>query len=83
MSKEIKQRAFDLFKPPFRYDARGGYIWDADNNMVADNHDMPEGASLRIRGWGRIVYLEDPEALQDAAGDIIAEALTEYWERRK
>ncbi|MEN1480001.1 hypothetical protein, partial [Pseudomonas aeruginosa] len=34
------------------------------------------------RGWGRIVYMENPEELQDEFGAMLAEALTEYVERR-
>lgn len=78
--KSLRQRAIDLYKPPFRYDQRGGYIWDAENQMVADNHTDPkDDAALRVRGWGRIGYLDDPEALQDEVGAVLAEALTAYW----
>jgi hypothetical protein len=42
--------------------------------MVADQ------TVLRVRGWGRMSYLADPEALQDAAGDLVAEAMTKFWE---
>ena len=80
---DITSRALALYKPPFRFD-KYGYIWDADNNMVADNHIEKEadGATLRVRGWGRISYMEDSAQLQDEAGRMIAQALTEYWERK-
>lgn len=80
---EINSRALAIYKPPFRFD-RYGYIWDADNHMVADNHieKDADGAALRVRGWGRISYLEDAEQLQDEVGRMIAQALTEYWERK-
>lgn len=78
---DLKQRALALYKPPFS--RVHGYIYDADSRVVADDAAAKdEEAALRIRGWGRIQYLVDPEALQDAAGDLIAEALTEYWQRR-
>lgn len=79
---DLHARAIALYTPPFRFDF--GYIWDAKGQMVADNRvpDEPEGAALRVRGWGRISYMEDPEALQDEVGNIIAAAMTEYWERR-
>jgi hypothetical protein len=57
--------------------------------MVADNHveDSVEEtgveAFLRVRGWGRISYLPDPEALQDQIGEIIGQALTEFWLKHK
>jgi CHAD domain-containing protein len=53
--------------------------------MVADNHveDAVEEtgveAFLRVRGWGRISYLPEPEKLQDQVGEIIGQALTEFW----
>jgi len=80
MTEELKQRALDLYKPPFHFER--GYIRDADNQTVADQddrRDQREFIAAQVRGWGRIQYLPDPEALQDKVGDMIAEALTEYW----
>jgi len=68
----LRERALRLYRPPFRRDH--DYIFDANNEMVADE------TVLRVRGWGRISYLPDPEVLQDAAGDLIAEALTKFWQ---
>lgn len=82
-----------LYTPPFRFDRRGGYIWDAQNKMVADNYDPDDAIeppknlepALRIRGWGYIQYLKHdsltPEQIQDGLGEIMAQALTEYWQR--
>jgi hypothetical protein len=77
-----------LYKPPFRHDC--GYIFDAKNEMVADQSGgtpidlcddrMGDDAIGRVRGWGRIGKFPDAENLQDAIGDLIAAALTEYWE---
>lgn len=72
---EIRQRALELYEPPFQFHC--GYIQDAKHRMVADQHEGPD--SLRVRGWGRISYMEDPEKLQDEVGALIAEALTEKW----
>lgn len=66
-----------LYKPPFTL--QHGYIFDANQQMVADH--AGENALLRIRGWGRIGYLPDPETLQDTVGQVIADALTAYWTR--
>lgn len=72
----------DLYIPPFRY--VGGYIYDS-NNMVANRGtDTAQGTIIsRIRGWGRIAYLDNPkgraEQLQDEVGRIVAEALNMYW----
>jgi hypothetical protein len=75
----IEEVAFRLYTPPFRFEH--GYIWDANTNMVADQ--MGQDAMTRIRGWGRISYKPDAEKLQDAVGELVAKALTEYWEKLK
>ncbi len=77
MTKELRERAFKLYRAPFRFEH--GYVWDAKNEMVAD--DYVEGAIPvgRIRGWGRVSYLPEPQELQDAVGELMAEALTKLW----
>lgn len=82
-SARYKQKAMSLFKPPFRYDSMGGYIWDSENNMFADQEEIEMGTISRLRGWGRLSYLEDGEEIQDAMGEIFAEALNMYFERNK
>lgn len=77
---DLRNKSIGLYTPPFRFEH--GYIWDAKGQMVADNHVDGEDAALRIRGWGRISYMENPEALQDEVGNVIALAMTEFWERR-
>jgi len=74
----IQQAALELYTPPFRF--AYGFIWDAKDNMVAD--EAAKDAAVRVRGWGRIQYRPDSEKLQDAVGELIAEALTEYWTAR-
>lgn len=69
--------ALALYKAPFRYE--NGYVYDAMNEMVAD--DEGQDILLRVRGWGRIRHMDDPESLRNAIGEIIAQALTEYWNR--
>ncbi len=80
-SADLRNKSIGLYTPPFRFEH--GYIWDAKGQMVADNHVDGEDAALRIRGWGRISYMENPEALQDEVGNVIALAMTEFWERSK
>ena len=84
MLSDIRKAALNLYVPPFRHDR--GYIWDANNEMVSDDGCGGEMRGLiasRIRGWGRIQYLDNPKgraaALQDEVGNIVAEALNAYW----
>lgn len=78
---ELYRTAFSLYRPPFRFEH--GYIFDNDNCMVADQDDAcitTVGKKIaQVRGWGRISYMIDPENLQDIVGQLIAQALTEYW----
>jgi hypothetical protein len=86
VSDELRDRARKLFRAPFRYE--GGYIWDDDTEMLADKRVESEapGATLRVRGWGRLGYItkspEEADALQDAYGELIAEALTAHFGKR-
>lgn len=80
----LRQAALDLYKPPFRYEY--GYVFDSNNQMVADKGEVGKLKGLiatRIRGWGRIQYMDNPVGragqLQDEVGKIVAEALNEYW----
>ncbi len=47
-----------------------GMMHDAEGNHICD-----------IRGWGRIQYYENAEAIQDKMADWIAEAINEKLER--
>lgn len=78
MNEAIRQVALDYLKPPFEFNR--GYIFDAEGHMVADDGDWKNHV-VRIRGWGAISYLESPEQLQDMIGTLVAEALTEFWQR--
>lgn len=81
MSDDLRKRAIDLYKPPFIYHSPSGWIFDGEGRQVLDKID--ETAMLRIRGWGRIGYLENPEQLQDKVGELIAEALTKFWQENQ
>lgn len=77
--KEIRKTVMDLYKSPFRYVR--GYIYDSTGEVVADSGDIGEGKDLiaaRVRGWGRIGYMDNAEEIQDEMGVVMAEALTEY-----
>ena len=74
---DLRGEALKLYKPPFKLDH--GYIFDSHGEMVADQVDPI--AIARIRGWGRISYMDNAENLQDAVGELIVEALNEKWNR--
>lgn len=78
--KELTVKALALYKPPFKF--MYGYIHDGDGRVVADNNVGADNQVLRVRGWGRISYMENAEALQDEVGEVIAVALTEYWQKK-
>lgn len=80
----IRAKALELYTPPFRYDH--GYIMDSQGYMVSDEGGIgktePNTRSTiiqRIRGWGRIGYFPSPDKLQDEVGEIMAQALNEFW----
>jgi len=75
----LRQRALALYKPLFTYSR--GYVFDSCGEMVADEvgDEVEAGAVLRVRGWGRIGRLAEPEKLQDAVGVLIAEMLSRGW----
>lgn len=70
MTQEQEVKA--LYKPPFRHER--GYIWDAEGNRVAGRD-----CDGYLSGGRRISLMPDSSQLQDAVGDLIAKALTEYW----
>lgn len=81
MTDTPKQKAIALLKPPFKMVC--GYIYDSadDQNMVADDGDCEIGTIARLRGWGRLGSLPDGSEIQDAIGEVIVQALNEYFER--
>lgn len=60
----------DLIKYPVKF--QHGYIYDAESNMIT-----------QIRGWGRLQYLPNPEAKQDAIGEWIANVINAQLELLK
>lgn len=79
--ENLRDKAVSLYKPPFRFEH--GYILDAESRIVADNDvEDADGAALRVRGWGRIGHMENAEALQDEVGNVIALAMTEFWQQQ-
>ena len=73
----LRMNAIKLYEPPFKFEH--GYIYDAKQNMVADDDDVGSHVAAQVRGWGRISYMEDAKALQDEVGVYIAELLTKHW----
>jgi hypothetical protein len=83
LNMKLKPEALALYKPPFKFDR--GYIFDADSNIASDDGDMTGNLNVaaRVRGWGRIQSKPEAADLQDAVGELIAQALTEFWERHQ
>ena len=86
MSEPLKTRALALYEAPFTF--KRGYVFDSAHHMVSDDgpiaaEDKEPGAVQRVRGWGRIVYMAEAEALQDTMGEIMAEALNDYWAKHR
>lgn len=93
LTLEQQVQAKALYKPPFRYEHR--YVWDADDHMVADfrGHRFKGVRNFRVRGWGRLQYFPDGEALHDRMGqlfealvpetdptpDTVINALNAFW----
>lgn len=69
--------AMAVYTPPFRY--HKGYIWDSKNLMVADNEGVEGAVASRVRGWGRLQYMPNAEALQDEVGAMMADALNRLY----
>ena len=81
-ASEARRVGMSLYKPPFKYEH--GFIFDSNDHIFAD--DGPTGMLLaRIRGWGYIQHAGGTtvtaEAIQDELGQVVADALTEFWDR--
>lgn len=59
-----KYNITDLIKFPVRADECSTYIWDADENMIA-----------QVRGWGRLSYQKDGAEKLDFILNFIASAI--------
>jgi hypothetical protein len=77
-SVKLKTTALALYAPPFCY--KRGYIFDSKGNMVADDDGVESAVITRIRGWGGISHLPQAAQLQDTIGEMVAQALTDYWD---
>jgi len=76
-----RKAAMAIYTPPFKY--AHGYIHDSAGHMVADQDgldgEVEKSVVARVRGWGRIGYMPNPEELQDEVGQMMADALTAYY----
>jgi hypothetical protein len=80
-TQPIRALALALYVPPFKYTQ--GYIFDSKGQMFSDDDKVDLHIAQRVRGWGQISYLPNAEALQDELGQMIAEALTAWWNSSK
>ena len=67
----------NIYEAPFSHHC--GYIHDANGKMVADDSGGDIHGIVQVRGWGHLSKLDDAEEVQDEIGEMIAEALTQYW----
>jgi hypothetical protein len=67
IAKERNNLVRKTLQFPVRYDGQQQTIWDAKGLMVCD-----------IKGWGKIQFMNQSEARQDAIGELIANLLNEY-----
>jgi hypothetical protein len=72
-----RKAAMAIYTPPFKF--VHGYIYDSQHHVVADDDKVDGAVASRVRGWGRIGYMPNPEQLQDEVGQMIADALTAYY----
>jgi hypothetical protein len=72
-----RKKAMKIYTPPFKHFQ--GYIHDAEGHMVSDDDEVKRTVAHRVRGWGRISYLPNAEAIQDEIGVMMADALNEYY----
>lgn len=79
-----RKAAMAVYTPPFKY--VHGFIYDADNHMVADDGcigssepTVEKAIAARIRGWGRIGYMPNAAELQDEVGAMVSDALNAYY----
>lgn len=77
MTTDLRKQAMALYTPPFKYEH--GYIFDSAHLMVADDGNGEKSVAARVRGWGRISYLENAAALQDEVGHMMADALNALY----
>lgn len=73
--------AMAIYTPPFKY--LRGYIFDSQQNMVSDDHSVDGAVAARVRGWGRISYMPNADALQDEIGQMMADALNALYEKEQ
>lgn len=86
LDNTLRAATLDLYTPPFRYE--NGYVWDDNNHVVTDDGgEFVTGViASRIRGWGRIQYMDKPRgraaALQDDVGNASQPPSTRTGRRR-
>jgi hypothetical protein len=65
-----------MYRPPFRLCPMGIFVFDARDEMVADDNGGDRSAArFRMRGWGWIQYLrgsmDEAAALHDEAETVL------------
>lgn len=84
MSGKHKEQILELYTAPFTH--TDGYIFDAKSQMIVDDCGANLEGIVQVRGWGYLngkLNLDDAGDIQDEIGEMIAEALTQYWNKEK
>lgn len=80
--EQQEKRLMAYYQPPFK--AEFGFIKDSSGRPTSDMGGA-EGLAVneiaRVRGYGFLSYKKGTQSLLRTMGKIIAEALTEYWQK--
>lgn len=68
MTTELEKEVLSKFKLPLKLDDMGIYIFDQDNQMVAD-----------VCAWGKLQYYHNGVKLQMTLGEMIVKSFNEKY----
>jgi len=67
---ETTKEVLSKYVYPAKFHEGSGYILDGKEQMIGE-----------VRGWGMLQYFPNAEALQDALGRFMADAINHEWEK--
>lgn len=78
MAEENRKKLLSLYKAPFKSDHMKIYIFDADQNMVADFMPLMPNPSFRPRGYGRFKYMENGDELHSQMSKFLIDLVKDH-----